>query len=269
MSVRVALALGLLAAAAGCRKAPQIQVKLELACDSQDQSLMPIGDCSMMNLGCVNFLEFYAYQAEGDHPGNLIGGNCIPASQFGSPSDFCGLTGSGAPASLLPTIAEGQTVIFGMRALHAYDLDAACNDFLAKQQPVKVFYGLSNPVTLDSHDHDVVITIDQCASCAALEQNPGCDGGSCGCDGGACGACPLAAGLAPPAYDTTKYPGGAMCCPVSLTCAFLPGDKCLDGTKAELLPGGCCGVCPTATTPGSHHDMGVDAAHKDGAAANT
>jgi hypothetical protein len=232
VSRRALLLLALVAAS--CRRPAQIEVTLSLMCGPNQGPPAPPSSCDQMTLGCADFIEFYVYQADGDRPGNLLGSNCLSAAQLGAPADFCALRDVPS-ASLIPSLQEGQTVIFGMRAIHAFDRSAGCNDFLAKQQPVKLFYGLSSPFTVDGSDHQVTIVVDQCGSCGALPQSmtPMC----------------LGPGTTMPNYDTTRYPGGASCCPISLACAYQPGAPCPDGTHAQLLPGGCCGSCPTQTAP--------------------
>jgi hypothetical protein len=225
-------------ALASCRQPAHIELGIQFACQAQGGAAN-IADAMTMDISCANFVEFMVYEDAGGKPGNLLGTDCLTTAQLGSPSTMIGLIEAGAPTRLLSNVPTNQSVIFRVRAIHAYDTSVGCNDDLAQQQPLKIFDGLSPSFTIDGNDHQVSIQVDECGSCGNIPAT-------------VTTACPLAPNIAPVTYDQTKYPGGQSCCPISQSSSagcLRPGSKCGDGSSAQLLPGACCAYCPTGSAP--------------------
>ena len=223
--------------ALGCRPAPHIDLSLALDnCGSIPATGNPpsVTTCGAMTLGCAQFVEARLYASDSSGTlGRILGSNCLPAAQLGSPATLCALQMGHAPFSLLDHLPQGEMVRFRIRALHDDDLTTACNDDVpGKTPPILVCDGFSPPVQIDGDDHRVIIELGVCGTCADLPAACG-EGGPCGPQGPTC--------------QPSSVPGGSLCCqPDQPPGCISPGTTCADGTPALVPPGGCCGVCTSS-----------------------
>jgi hypothetical protein len=231
---------------ASCRQPAHVELTLVAQCDPK---IVPkVAGADQMDIGCANFVEFLVYQVDPmGRIGNVIGTDCLDAKQLVQSSAMSDLIANGTPTRLLSSIPPNQSVVFRIRAIHAYDTSVGCNDDLAKQAPVKIFDGLSAPFAIDGNDHQVPVVVDQCGSCTNLVPPPMTGTNPCA----------LVPGTTAVPYDQNMYPGGQTCCPPSTlnpsgAVCLKPTDHCPDGASAQLLPGSCCAVCRSAPTAASN-----------------
>ena len=246
-------ALGL----AGCKGPGYVDLKVTMACANLGP--LPPGACSHLFLDCANRLDVRIYQASDGKPGDILSTRCVPMSELGQVTTLCDVLSRSPAATLLSDLPNGKKVMVRLRALYVLNPSRSdCNDDLpGEPDPVLLFDGFSDAITLDGTNHELHLRVSTCGSCSFLPP--------------ACLPPPPPMTCAPLKCEAPKvpasYPGAPTCCPTFCKTCDDPPDGgchpppecdagscgpppvCPGGLRPLKPPGACCPVCPELPAP--------------------